>query len=380
MAFSGQTTYDIISAGLMPEDVSDLAIPLIPKEAPLIAFLGGLSRVPVPGNPTHSYIEDFMLPNFITVSTAVNSATAATAAQVNGLGEALTVGTILENDTSAERMQVSSIVGANSIVFTRNYDGAGVGSLVAGGTLRVLAHAGVEGQDHSGAHTARLGASKSNTVGYYKIEFSVSGSQLAGPVHGANKYEDAIAKGIVQGLWMQENEVIAGVLNTANSLGTATTTRTMKGLRAHLSSVNSTVTSTSFAANPHLYIGNVFQSAYNNGASATESWAIVAGATFYRDISNLNDTKVQDSNDREVFKRVIRQYTGPLGNAEVILSRALKATELIIVPRERVRPGTFRPWKRIPIARQGDNQKDMLVTEMTLEVHHESAIPRIVGS
>lgn len=376
MAFSGQTTNDIFDASLAPEDVSDLAIPLIPKEAPLLAFLGGMSRVPV-RNILHEYIEDFLLPNFITVSTAVNSATADTGIQINGLGEALTVGTILENDTSAERMQVSSIPGANSILVTRNYDGAGIGSLVVGGTLRVLAHAGAEGQDHTGAHTSRLGLRKANSVGYYKIEFSVSGSQLAQPVYGANAYNDALAKGVTQALWMTENEMIAGVLNTANSLGTSTATRTMKGLRAHLSSVNSTVTSSSFAANPHLYIGNVFQSAYDNGASPTETWAIVAGATWYRDISNLNDTKVQDSNDRETFKRVIRQYTGPLGSAEVILSRALKATELIIVPRERVRPGTFRNWQRIPIAKAGDNQKDMLVGEVTLEVHHEAAIPRL---
>ena len=377
MAFSGQDTYDLITARLTPEDVSDLAIPLIPKEAPLIAFLGGLSRTAVTGNLTHEYVEDFLLPNFIAVSTAVNSATAATGITINGLGEALTVGTILENEASAERLQVSSIPGPNSILVTRNYDGAGVGSLVVGGTLRVLAHTGVEGQDHTGAHTTRLGVRKANTVGYYKLEFSVSGSQIAGPVYGANRYEDAIAKGIVQGLWMQENEIVAGVLNTANSLGTVTATRTLKGLRAHLTTVNSTVAAASFSANPHLYIGNVFQSAYDNGASPTESWAIVAGPTFYRDISNLNDTKVQDSNASESFKRVIRQYTGPFGGAEVILSRALKATELLIVSRERVRPGTFRPWTRIPIARQGDNQKDMLVAEMTLEVHHEAAMARL---
>jgi hypothetical protein len=107
-----------------------------------------------------------------------------------------------------------------------------------------------------------------------------------------------------------EKEVIRGKLNASNSLGTTTATRTMKGIRDHLTAVNSTIVAASFSANPHLYIGNVWQSAFNNGASADEEWAIVAGYNWYRDISNLNDTKVYDSNVSEVFKRVITVYQG----------------------------------------------------------------------
>lgn len=370
------TTYDARAANLAVEDVSALTIALIPKEAPLLAFLGGLSVSPV-NDILHGYVEDFMLPNFVTVSTAVNSATAATGITINGLGEALTVGTILENDVSGERLQVSSIPGPNSILVTRNYDGGGIGSLVVGGSLRVLAHAGIEGQDHTGAHTARLGRRTANTVGYYKIEFSASGSQLSQPVYGSNRYEDAIAKGVTQALWMSENEIVAGVLNATNSLGTSAITRTMRGIRSHITTVNSAVTASSFSANPHLFIGDAFANAYANGASPTETWGVVAGSQFFRDISNLNDTKVQDSNEREVFKRVVRMYTGPFGSAEIILSRALKPTELMIIPRERVRPGTFRPWQRVPIAKSGDNQKDLLVGEHTVEVHHEAAMARL---
>ncbi len=375
-----QNTYTLNLAAnrLAAEDVSDIAIPLIPKETPLLAFLGGPNRFAA-RNILHEYVEDFMLPNFITASTAINSATAATAFQVNGLGEALTIGTILQNETSAEFVQVSSIIGPNSIAVTRNYDGSGIGSLAAGGQLRVLAHAGLEGADHRSDHTARMGVRRANTVGYYAIPFGTSGSQLQLTTYGSNSYDDALAKGIVQSLYMLENEIVAGVLNAANSLGTSTTFRTMRGLRSHLTSVNSTVTASSLAANPHLYLGDVFDAMYANGASPTENWAIVAGRTLYRSISNLNDTKVEDSQQTEDFKRVVRRYTGPFGSAEVILSRALGANEGLIVSQERVRPGTFRPWTRIPIAQTGDNQRDLVVGEFTLEVHHESALGRIRG-
>jgi hypothetical protein len=375
-----QTTNGLRTANLAAEDVSAIAIALMPKEAPLLSFLGGLNRVTA-YDIAHQYVENFLLPNFITCSVAVNSATAATGIQINGLGDALTVGTILENESStAEFMQVTSIVsGGNSILVARNYDGAGTGSLVAGGQLRVRAHAGIEGADHNGLHTQRLGVRKANTVGYYSIPLGASGSQLSQVVYGMNGYDDAVAAAITQGLWMTENELVTGVLNATNSLGTATATRTMKGIRGFVSTVNSTVTASSLAGNPHLYLGNVMQAMYDNGASPTETWGLLCGPTLFRSISNLNDTKVEDSQDVEQFKRLIRRYTGPLGNAEVILSRALKADEGIFVSRERTVPAQFRPWQRISMAKTGDNVKDLLVGEFTVEVHHEAAMARVRG-
>src|SRR5262249_46054699 len=141
-----------------------------------------------------------------------------------------------------------------------------------------------------------------------------------------------------------EAEVLTGVLNNTNSLGTSTATRTMQGLRTMIQSpanglapVNSSVVDASFSANPHLYIGDAFQNMFNNGASTTETWGIIADSQYFRDISNMNDTKVVDSSRDEFFKRVIRNYTGPFGTATVFLSRALRTRELLIVPRERVR-------------------------------------------
>jgi hypothetical protein len=154
----------------------------------------------------------------------------------------------------------------------------------------------------------------------------------------------------------------------------------MQGLRQYITTINSQVAVTSFAANPHLYIGNVWKDAYDQGASAyQENWAIVAGTTWYRDISNLNDTKVQDSNERETFKRVIRTYTGPLGSAEVILGRSLGDTELLLVPRERVKvvPLNGRSFSLAQMAKTGDNEKALLTGEYTLQVHHPNAMARL---
>lgn len=380
MPFTGLSTNDAFSANLVQEDVSRLIATLAPKEVPFLNWLGDADVFAT--STKHEWVQDYMLPNYITNSTAIASATAATAFQVNGLGEALTVGTLLENETQAELMQVTSILGPNSIVVSRNYDGSGIGSLAAGGQLYVRAMAGIEGAEHDGRHVRRLGERKANTVGLFHLQVATSGTQLAINQFGNDSFDAAVAKGLVDVLHQLEKEVVRGKLNAANSLGTSSATRTMQGLRSWMTTINSTVTASSFAANPHLYIGNVWQEITNQGGSPdTEDWAIVAGTTYFRDISNLNDTKVEDSNQSELFKRVIRQYTGPLGSATVIWSRVLKSTELLLVPRQRVKiaPLQGRSFMYEDMAKTGDNQKGLITGEYTVEVHHPNAMARILS-
>jgi hypothetical protein len=381
MAFSGLASNELFTASLLQEDVSRLVRMLAPKETAILDFLGDSDIFAT--NIKHEWIDDYNLPNYIINAGAVNSATANTAFQINGLGNALTVGTLLENESAApEVMQVVSIVGADSIVVSRNYDGGGVGSLAASQNIYVRGMAGVEGKDHDGTSVRRNGDRKANTVGLFRAECAVSDTEAAinQAVYGASDFNSQVMKTFKQVLWNLEQEVVRGKINTSNSLGSTTTTRTMQGLRTFISSINSTVAANSFAADPHLYIGNVWKSCYDAGASASdETWAILAGATFFRNISNLNDTKVQDSNEREVYKRVIRKYHGPLGQAEVLLARSLPDTELLLIPRERIKvvPLTGRSFQITPMAKTGDNEKVLITGEYTVQVHQPFAMARL---
>jgi Family of unknown function (DUF5309) len=381
MAFSGISTngtFSLQGSSLVGEDISEIIRTLAPVEAPFLDWLGDGA---VAARATkHEYVMDYLRPHYIVASTAIASATAATAFQVNGLGLALTVGTLLENESAApEIMQVNSIIGANSINVTRNYDGVASGSLAAGGQLYVRGPAGLEGADHSGGHTAQLGLRVANTVGLFQIEIAVSGTAMAIQQLGNDSFENARAKIFRQIPSDLEKEVVRGVLNGTNSLGGTANTRTMKGIRTHLTAINSTVAANSFNADPHLYIGNVWEQAFQNGASSNETWAIVAGRTWFRDISLLNASKVQDTNAREVFKRVIREYEGPFGQCTVFLDRTLPATELLLVPKERIRvvPLENRSFQYFEIAKSGDNMKGEVVGEYTVEVHHPSAMARM---
>jgi hypothetical protein len=210
------------------------------------------------------------------------------------------------------------------------------------------------------------------------MELAQSATQFAMRQVGNDTWEARKAKGLIDAMRQLENEVVKGVLNGTNSLGTTTATRTMQGIQAQLTSINSTIASNSFVANPHLYIGNVWQSVYDAGAATTETWGIIAGSTWFKAMSDLNDTKVQDSNASEQFKRVIRTYTGPFGSAELFLSRVLPATEFLLVPRERLVVPNLqgRSFTYEDIAKSGDNKKGQIVGEYTLELYHQSAMGR----
>lgn len=384
MAFSGLGTNELLTASAIQRDISALVRTLSPKETPILDWLGDGAFTAT--STKHEFIEDLMLPNTIIASTAINSAAVATPIGIQvappGIGLSLNVGQLLRNESSAaEVMQITSIVGAgNSIVVSRDYNGTTVaGSLAPGGTLYVGGSAGVEGAEHSGADTRRLGTQRSNTVGLFRMELAQSNTQFGVAQIGNDKWENRKAKALVDIMRQLENEVVKGVLNGANSLGTSSTTRTMQGIQAQLTSINSTVAANSFAANPHLYIGNVAQAVFDNGGSTTETWGIIAGSTFFKNMSDLNDTKVQDSNQSEAFKRVIRTYTGPFGSAELFLSRVLPATELLLVPKERLQVGALagRSFNYTEMAVSGDNRKGLMTGEYTLELYHQQAMARL---
>lgn len=379
MSFTGMSTNKYFTPNLVGEDVSEVFRTLVPYEAPFLDWLGDPSGFAT--STKHEFIEDYLRPRTIVNSTVINSASAATGFQVNGLAEALTVGTILEiTGVAPERLQVTSIcAGGNSILTSRNYDGTGIGSLAAGGTLVVRAPSAPEGDEHNGLHTARLGNRRANTVGYFKVEIGATGTAMGVNLYGGDSYENARAKILREIPAILEAEVLTGVLNGTNSLGASGTTRTMQGIRGQLTAINSQVVDASFSANPHLYLGDAMQNAFNGGAATTETWGIVAGTQYFRDISNLNDTKVQDTNRSELFQRVIREYTGPFGQCTVFLSRALQSRELLVVPRERVRvlPLQSRNFVYKEMGLSGDNLKGMIVGDYVQETYHPSAMARI---
>lgn len=377
MAFSGLSTNKLFTATTMGEDISSIIATLAPIEAPFLDWLGDAATFAT--STKHEFIEDFVRPTTIVTSTAVNSDTAATAIRIKADGDALTVGTLLENETAAaEVMQVTSIVGAYSIVVTRNYDGVGVGSAAAASTFRVRWPAGVEGADHDGSNSQKLGNRRSNTVALLHIPIAVSGTALATGALGGDSYENSRAKVFREVPYRLEEAVLTSTWNST-SLGSATLTRTMQGVKPQLTAINSQVVVASFAANPGKYVLTVWEEIFNAGASQQEQWALVCGRTAYADLCNSNDTKIYDTSAVTTYQRLVRRFVGGFGDAQVFVSRALAPTDTLIISRDRVKvvPLQGRSFAYQEMAASGDNRKGLVIGEYTVEVHHPSALGKI---
>ena len=383
MPFTGYSSHASFTAGpLNAEDVSATISLLAPDETPLLDWLGDPDTFA--RNTVHEFLEEELRPNYIVTSGAIASATAATGFQIADFGDLLTVGTLLENESaSPEVMQVTSVVGPNSVLVSRAVGGGAVGSAVAGVNLFVRGNFALEGADHPATDVTRKRRRKTTYVGLFHVPIAISGTQLAISAAGnslgnaGNELVHQTNLRIREVLRDLEKEVIRGI--RATSIGSDTTYRSFNGLRASIGSINSTVTASSFSADPHLYIGNVWEQAFINGASETEDWAVVAGRTYFRDISNMNASKVQDSNRSELHKRVIRDYEGPFGRCSVFLSRWMPAASLMLIPRQRVKvlPLQSRAFQVLDVARTGDNEKRLLVGEYTTEIHHAAAMAQI---
>lgn len=383
MPFSGLSTYDQFTAtggSLIAEDISDTIRLLSIRETPLLSWLGDADTMAT--NVVHEFIEEELRPNYLTNSTAIASATANTGIQLNGFGDLLTVGTIIENETQAEVMQVVSVVGANSTLVSRNFGSGGVGSLAAGGRLFVREPLALEGQDATGDVT-RPRRRKQTYVKLFQLPITISDTQLAvrGAGGGGDEWERQKARRFAEVLRDLEKAVIRGVAS-GNSIGSESAYRSFNGLRVSVGSINSLLGAGSLQANPHLYIGNAWNTAYDNGLRDTDTLALVCGRDAFAAISNLNDTKVQDSNQSEVFKRKIRTYTGPFGSAEVILSPWMPTLGVLGVARERVKvvPMDGRAFQYVDLAKTGSAKKGMVEGEYTLEVANPQTLFQIRGA
>jgi hypothetical protein len=65
--------------------------------------------------------------------------------------------------------------------------------------------------------------------------------------------------------------------------------------------------------------------------------------------------------------------------ATVFLSRALPATELLLVPKQRIKvmPLQGRSFAYSEMGKTGDNVKGLVVGEYTVETHHAGAMARL---
>lgn len=377
MAFSGKATYDNFT--LIGEDVSPLVVNFSPFETPFLDLLPAPAQAGK--NIYHQWTEEQLGPDIIIASAAVNSATAATGILINGLGAMLQAGMLLEMQTNTsaqanEILQITSAVGANSVLVTRAFGGTTQNSLVAGGTLHVLGSAELEGSTSSGDVT-RPRTRRGNYFQIFKKVITISGSDRAvtyAPDLG-DEFDHQTALRTRELMRDLEKVVFRG-RTSGNSIGSASAYRTMDGLTAFLTTINSTIVQSSFAADPLLYTNNLLQQAWNGGARDID--IIVAGAQWKRDLSGAASTSRLVTRPQEATRIVqhVEYLETDFGVQRLVLSPWLRSGQMMGVSSNRVRvvPLQGRSFQRQMIAKTGDSDVAHVVGEYTLEVHQPASM------
>ncbi len=368
MAFLGKATYDEVTE--LAEDVSDIIGMISPYETPLLDRLGD-ARVPA-RNVLHEWMEDSLGPGTITVSTAVNSATAATTLHVNGVGLRLQPGDVLRYTganslTYEEYVQVTAAVGANSVTVSRGYGSKGPSSTAAGGTLELVANAALEGAD-AGSDISLTRSRKYNFTQIFQKPIQVSETKIAvnqvGGVENEMAYQTEMRlRELLRDL---ERAVILGV-DGAGSYGSDTAYRTMKGCWEFIATNAASATTLS-------------ESFFNN-VVAKAQWDVggncnlaVADGQWKALIDDMAESRIRQTPETDAYRQIITRYEGTYFQGDILqANRWAKAQSVMLLNTERIQvmPLQGRSFRVTQLAKTGDSVKSQAVGEYTLEFKNE---------
>lgn len=373
--FTGVATYDDFS--VLDPDISEILLLVAPRETPFLDLLPAASRPAI--SVKHTWVEENIGPDRIISSVAVDSASADTGVRVawadgtssGGPGSTLQVGMLVELESSAgapEVCQINSIAGPTSLLLKRNINAKG-NSLVAGGTIFIIGTTELEGDDTDG-DVSRPRIPSANYTQIFKKPIKISGSRqavLTAPNVGS-EIDHQETNRTIELLRDLEKAVIRSV--SIGTIGDDSTYRSMNGTRALITAINSTLTGTSFTADPLLYTNNLMQAAWNAGARDLD--LLLTGGQWGRDISATNAAKLYVLQADTGVQRVVERITTDFGDLRKVVSPWMPnyslqglATRRIFVPNL-----TSRNFHREDLAKGGDYSKRQIIGEYSLELHH----------
>lgn len=369
MPFNGLAVFSPTHFDSLAEDVSDMVGIISPAETPLLDLLGtsGFDTT----NILHEWLEDALNPTTISNSEAVASTAADTALGIaGGYASQLRVGQIVLMPGLVEYARISVIAG-NTITVQRGFGGTLANSFGANLTLRVISDAALEGDDITG-DTSTPRPRRSNYVQIYKKDVVVSGTRqaVANLAGVTDEFGYQKANRLKEMLRDLNKSVILSILS-GNTIGTAAAPRTMRGLRASI-----TTNVQSIGTITDSYLGNLIKAAWDNGGVDVD--AIVIDSAWKRLVDNLNGSRIRTVNNENRFRNLIQEYEGTYGTQRVVLDRWMLPNTAFAISTNRIKvvPLRGRTFQYMDVARTGDSMKGFIVGEYTLEVKNEDGLSR----
>lgn len=373
MTFTGRAVYDSDGTNTfhntVAEDVSDIIGMISPRETPILDWIG--DSIQPAFNVLHEWEEDSLAP-----STVVSSATVSGTitylpvymANHPQIGNNLTVGAVLYEQTTGEYMQVTAASG-NTITVTRGFGGSTAATVTSTDKLTVVSAAALEGADVS-KDLSMIRLRKSNYCQIIKRDVIVSGTVRAVRTIGIDdEFTAQIRRRAAECLLDLEKSIILSKLS-GNTLGSSSAYRTLKGLWDFVATNNTSVATLTASV-----LDDVIQNAWDNGGKPN---LIVADPTWKRLIDQWNSSRVQITNTDAAHRNRVDMYAGSFGEYPVIISRYMPNRSVLAIDTEKVNvmPLTGRSFQFQPTSKTGDSDKGMVLGEYTLEVMNEEGMAK----
>ncbi|MBC8231249.1 DUF5309 family protein [bacterium] len=377
MAFTGFATYD--DQNTIQEDIVDLIKVIVPQNT----FLNVLEPPEYSAkNTLHYWNEERLSPGTITNSTAIASATAATAFQINALGGRLQAGDLLEftgsdSLTYREQLQVTSIVGANSIVCSRGIGSIGPSSLAAGGSITLIANAALEGSDFDQNDVTRPTDQKQNTVQIFRKPILVSGTQQAVSHYGIeDMFAHQKANRLAELMRDLEHATLRGV--DSATIGSDSVYRRMGGLWNRITTNVATFSTVSASAIDNLLIRPIVENDFYDPD------VMVVDPIWKSEVDALQSGRVRVEVSESTYGQKVDYYQSGLLDRPLrvvsnnkMLTRSMAITA---IPRVKVVNLQGRAFQYKDLGRTGDAEKGYVVGEYSAEFWNEYGMAKAYSS
>jgi len=376
MAFSGKSSYDAFSVEVQ-KDVSPVISLLAPRSTPFLDYIGDPTRVAnvAVGSIEHIWLEDELTPQFtMTVSTAIDSATAATGIRVDGWGANVQEGDILRLggfDTTEELLEVTSAVGANSILVSRAFASTDNHSLAPGGELTFVANAKHEGEDRKN-DISRVRVQKKNFVQYYAKPIEVSATMEAVNKEGGigSEYNYQAVDRIEGAIRDLETSLLLGA--SVETIGDGTTRRTVKGMWRWATTTHTATTIT------QSFVDNAILAGYLLGAAEYDF--LVCGPRVKQGFDRLPGAAIVATQAETTFGTQVTLYRSGLSGRpiRIINTRQMDARGFILGRSDDVAvlPLQGRSFQLKNYAETKDARQGELVGEYTAEFRRAATMVR----
>lgn len=368
---TGQIQTYGLTGGVTPLNVEDMIYLLTPSDVPFQGTYNDPNSETPPTGPRNSrlgmesvdqkkveWIEDELLPARSLLAEAGFDSSETDLTVTTGDGKKFAIGHVIRVDD--EFMRVTAVTG-DVLTVTRGFgDSSGAahneGAAVVG-TGTALAEGSAPGDakwvDRSGKFNY------TQIFGPYKIE--LSGTEQAVRHYGVSDERSYQVQKRVKEIAIEFEQAI---MYGQREEDTSNKWRTMGGM-LHYITTNVDSTTTSLDEDALLAL---MQDSYDQGGVID---LIAVGGTQKRNISAFNSSNIRLARADRIRGQVVDVYVSDFGEADILLNRHIRVSDLIGLDSQFVSLGTLRPLVVEPLGKVGDATLDQIVCEKTLKLRME---------